>query len=320
MPPITIDNTFGALLVGFAASCCLFGIVIAQVASYFSRYPADKSIYKVLVVTILICEIADQVLVGHLSYIYIIKNFTNPLALVEGSVTWSLILQETIGAVVGSLVTCCYALRVWRFSGKKLFVSGFLIAMSLAHLGCALVFTSQAFQLPTISSVIQLRTIGTTSLAVGAATDIFTAFSLCYFLRKLRTGQKQSDSLVTSLMIYAVGTGGVTSLISITCLILFNTMPSNLIFVAVYFVLSKFYAMSFMATLNTRRAVRGRGTDRQNFSTEPGGITIPFSLRGGEPRSPRRQSYFGQTSAGVWVTQNQEEESNFSLPKITIDN
>lgn len=116
-------------------------------------------------------------------------------------------------------------------------------------------------------------------------------------------------------------------------------MPSNLIFVAVYFVLSKcrfslciidiphltcqilqstqcpswrrmsfefFTVISTSFTypyrLNTRRTVRGRGTDRQNFSTEPGGFTIPLSLRGGEPRSPRRQSYFGQTSAGVWVT------------------
>jgi len=313
MPPITIDNTFGALLVGFAASCCLFGIVIAQVSSYFSRYPADKLTYKLLVAMILVCELADQVLIGHIAYFYIIVNFTNVFALVEGSVTWSFILQETFGAIVGSLVTCCYALRVWRFSGKNVFITGFLIVMSLAHLGCALVFTIQAFQLATVSSVVQLKRIGTISLAIGAATDVITALSLCYFLRKLRTGQKQSDSLVANLMIYAVGTGGVTSIVSITCLILFNLMPSNLIFIAVYFVLSKFYAVSFMATLNTRRTVRGRGTDGHNISTEySGGVSIPLSL----PRSPRRQSHFGQALAGPWLAPNQEDDSGFALVKL----
>ncbi len=46
---ISVDNTLGALLVGFSVSCCLFGIVLSQVFSYFSRFHADKLIYKILV-------------------------------------------------------------------------------------------------------------------------------------------------------------------------------------------------------------------------------------------------------------------------------
>ncbi|KAK7444010.1 hypothetical protein VKT23_015406 [Stygiomarasmius scandens] len=36
-----------------------------------------------------------------------------------------------------------------------------------------------------------------------------------------------------------------------------------MIFIATFFVLIKLYAISFMATLNMRRVVRGKGTDRQ---------------------------------------------------------
>ncbi|KIK68371.1 hypothetical protein GYMLUDRAFT_35775 [Collybiopsis luxurians FD-317 M1] len=318
--PITVDNTLGALLVGFAVSCCLLGIVLAQAASYFSRYHADKSVYKVLVVGILICELIDQALIGHASYFYIIVNFSNVLALLEDSVTWSFILQQTLGSIVGSAVTSCYAIRVWRFSGKNWLISGFLVSLSLAHLACSIVFTVQAFQLPTVSSVAGLKVIGTAALAIGAASDIFTAAILCYFLRKLRTGQKHSDSIVANLMIYAVGTGGVTSVVSISCLILFNLMPSNLVFIAVYFVLSKVYAISFMATLNTRRAVRGKGTDRQNVSTELSGISIPLSSSlplnsRGTARSPLYQTHFRQRPDAWPIVTESQEEFNMIIAK-----
>ncbi|KAF9078604.1 hypothetical protein BDP27DRAFT_1309858 [Rhodocollybia butyracea] len=313
--PITIDNTFGALLVGFGVSCCLFGVSMAQMSSYFSRYHADKPFYKFMVITILVCQLTDQILIGHVGYYYIIQNFTNARVFLEKSVTWSFILQQTLGAFVGSLVTSCYALRVWRFSGKNWVISGFLIVLSLAHLGSGLVFTVKAFALPSVSSVIQLKTIGTASLALGASSDILTAASLCYFLRRLRTGQAQSDSIANTLMIYAVGTGGVTSVVSISCLILFNLMPMNLIFISVFFVLSKVYGISFMATLNTRRIVRGRGTDRQNTSTQDiSGVSIPLSSR--TPRSPLYQSFgTGQRPEGVWISVTESEEDVIGVAK-----
>jgi hypothetical protein len=43
-------------------------------------------------------------------------------------------------------------------------------------------------------------------------------------------------------------------------------MPENFIFMGVYFVVSKLYAISLMAALNTRSIVGGRGTDDQNES------------------------------------------------------
>lgn len=45
----TIDNTLGAVLVGFAVSCFVFGILLAQMSSYYSRYPSDKLTYKFIV-------------------------------------------------------------------------------------------------------------------------------------------------------------------------------------------------------------------------------------------------------------------------------
>ncbi|KAK1231044.1 hypothetical protein PQX77_005851 [Marasmius sp. AFHP31] len=260
---VTIDNTLGAVLVGFAVACCIYGILFSQIFSYFVNYPSDRTVYKFLVILILIMETADQAFIGHIIYYYGITNFTNPRVLLRAEVTWSFILQQTVGAFVGFVVKFAFALRVWRFSERNWFITG--LVMILVH-GLSLAFTIKAFQLPSVFDVVHLRVLGTVALGVGVLTDIIIAAALCYYLNRLRTGYRQSDSLVNSLVRYAINTGAVTGAVSSTTVILYNLMPTNLVFIATYFVLSKLYAISFMATLNTRRVVRGKGTDRQETS------------------------------------------------------
>ncbi|KAK1225435.1 hypothetical protein PQX77_011626 [Marasmius sp. AFHP31] len=101
---VTIDNTLGAVLVGFAVACVLYGVLVSQVFSYFSNYPMDRPFYKFLVVLILAMETADQSFIGHIIYHYGITNFAKPLVLLRADETWSLILQQTFGAIVGAIV------------------------------------------------------------------------------------------------------------------------------------------------------------------------------------------------------------------------
>ncbi|KAK0221432.1 hypothetical protein IW262DRAFT_1481780 [Armillaria fumosa] len=264
---LSINNTLGAVLIGFAVACCVYGILVTQIFSYFSRYPFDRPVYKGLVFLILLLETVDQVFIGHVVYHYAISNFANVLALVQGSVTWSFILQQTVGAVVGCIVKTSFALRVWRFSERNKFITGIILLLTYGQLGLAITFTLKAFELTGVFEVVNLRVLGSTSLGVGVLTDMVTAISLCYFLNKLRTGYHKSDSLVNSLVLYAINTGALTSAVSLSTLILYNIMPTNLVFVACFFILSKLYAISFMATLNTRRIVRGKGTDKQGTTS-----------------------------------------------------
>ncbi|KAK0202186.1 hypothetical protein DFS33DRAFT_1059382 [Desarmillaria ectypa] len=264
---LNINSTLGAVLIGFAVACCVYGILVTQVFRYFSRYPYDRPVYKGLVLLILLLETIDQTFIGHVVYHYTISNFANVLALVQATVTWSFILQQTIGAIVGCIVKTSFALRVWRFSERNMFITGIILLLTYGQLGLAITFTIKAFELTGVFEVVHLRALGSTSLGVGVLTDLVTALSLCYFLNKLRTGYHKSDSLVNSLVLYAINTGALTSAVSLSTLILYNIMPTNLVFVACFFILSKLYAISFMATLNTRRIVRGKGTDKQGTTS-----------------------------------------------------
>ncbi|KAH8829429.1 hypothetical protein DL96DRAFT_1598072 [Flagelloscypha sp. PMI_526] len=268
---LSIENTLGACLVGFAAACIIYGVLLTMVYTYFQRYPEDRAIYKYLTIAMVLLETADQIFIAHLIYYYGIINFANPAALLKGNMTWSLIMQLLVGSIVGFLVKTAFAVRVWRFSERNYWITGFLLLLTFGHLGAAILYSVRAFQLTSLLDVANLQLYGTISLAVGVGTDVLIAASLCFYIRRLRTGYRPSDSLVNQLVRLAVNTGVVTGAVSLTTLILYNIMPhNNLIFVATYFILSKLYAISFLATLNTRRVIRGRGTDR-NASNTAGG-------------------------------------------------
>ncbi|KAG7086323.1 hypothetical protein E1B28_002286 [Marasmius oreades] len=266
----TVDNTLGAVLVGFAVACTIYGILLSQVFSYFSSYPLDRWVYKFLVLLILVMETSDQALIGHVIYHYGITNFAKPFVLLKGDVTWSFILQQTIGDIVGAIVKSSFTLRVWRFSECNWVITVILMSLVFGQLALSLAYTVKAFRLSSVFQAVQLQTLGSVTLGVGVLTDAAIAVALCYFLNRLRTGHRHSDTLVNSLVRYAVNTGAITSAVSLTTLILYNLYPHNLVFIATFFILSKFYAISFMATLNTRRVVRGQGTDRQGTERQGG--------------------------------------------------
>ncbi|THG98803.1 hypothetical protein EW026_g3441 [Hermanssonia centrifuga] len=254
---VTKDNTYGAAFVGFACSCVVFGIVCTQMWTYFQRYPLDRPFYKVLVAVLWLLEVVDQTFIGHATYFYAITNWGNPLILLAPPVSGrSSDARSSSGSNRQSMF--CNAIS----NGNK-YVTTVIVILVIAQLGIACVYTEQALRLESLLFIVNLKVVGSSSLIVGLCTDIITSGSLCYFLHNLRTGYSKDDSLVNRLTLYAVNTGVLTSAVSLATVILYNLMPDNFIFMACYFVLSKLYVNSFLATLNTRRVLRGRGTDAE---------------------------------------------------------
>ncbi|KAI0647960.1 hypothetical protein C8Q79DRAFT_1008335 [Trametes meyenii] len=295
------DNTFGAAFAGFAASSICLGVLSTQAYSYFKRYPLDKPFYKILVIGLWLIELADQALISHAVYSYLVSNW-GVITILTSPPIWSLILQITFGVITGTIVKLNFAMRVWRFSNQNIPVTGLIVLLTFAEMGVACLYTVQGFRLTSLANIGSMKVIGSLSLGLGMATDVVIAVSLCFFLRNLRTGHRQDDSVVYSLIIYAISTGGLTSVISLTTLILYNFMPDNFIFMAFYFVLSKVYANSFLAALNTRRVSRGRGTDAETN-------TMPTFLMVGKV-----------TQRTIQVDPEQQAESHLSATKADQKN
>ncbi|TFK34807.1 hypothetical protein BDQ12DRAFT_656505 [Crucibulum laeve] len=283
----TFDETLGAASIGFSISCVVFGVLTTQVFVYFQRYHADRPMYKILVATLWIIELLDQILIGYSVYYYTVTHYAEPLVLINGSIIWTLIIQIPLGCLVGTIVKLAFAMRVWRFSHKNVWITGLILALILAQMGLGIVYTVRSFELNRLSAASKLKVIASLSLGSGMITDIIIAASLCYFLQRLRTGFKKSDSLVNRLCIYAINTGVLTSAVSLCTLALYNAHPHAFHFMASYFVLGKLYAISFLATLNTRKVIRGRGTDREGDSSGDGARNTFFMVtQSGRPPRP----------------------------------
>ncbi|KAH9942885.1 hypothetical protein B0H21DRAFT_506286 [Amylocystis lapponica] len=270
MPVPDLNGTMGAAFVGFGVSSVCFGVLSLQCYIYFRRYPMDRTFYKFLVAALWLLETGDEALVAHALYHYVVTNWGNLIVFVSPPV-WSLILQVTLGAFAGAIVKACFAMRVWRFSKHNIWMTGLILLLAASQMGFAVVYTIQAYKLTSLAEAPQLKIVASFSLGLGVATDMVTAAALCYFLRNLRTGYSKDDSLVNSLTLYAVNTGILTSMFSVATLITYDLMPQNFIYMGLYFVVSKLYANSFLATLNTRKSLRGRGTDGEH-------VTMPTFL------------------------------------------
>ncbi|KAF8624409.1 hypothetical protein AX15_005890 [Amanita polypyramis BW_CC] len=264
--PFTLDidynRTLGAVFIGFGLSCVIFGILSAQTFTYFQRFPKDVFAYKALVTTLWLLELFDQVLISCAAYTYIITRFDDLIAIISNKIAWSLLVQIVLGSFVGVIVKTCFAMRVWRFSGRNVFVTGAILMLIVTTFGLAVVYTVKSFALASILEIDNTKFYGTLALGTGVSTDVITASALCFFLHRLRTGHDNSDSLVNTLTVYAVNSGALTSAISLTTLLLYNLQANAFYFMASFFCLGKVYAISLLCTLNTRQAIRGRGTDR----------------------------------------------------------
>ncbi|KAM6494506.1 hypothetical protein JOM56_010867 [Amanita muscaria] len=279
------ESTFGALLIGFGLSCVIFGILSIQTFTYFQRYPSDLLAYKLLVASIWVIEVFDQVLIGHATYVYIISRYGDVVSVIATRILWSLVYQTIVGSFVGTVVKTCFALRVWRFSNHSIIITGIILILVFGTFGLAICYAYKCSQLTSILLVNDIKMYGTYALAAGVAADFVTSASLCFFLHRLRTGHKKSDSLVNRLTIYAVNTGGVTGAVSLTTLLLYNISPHTFYFMATFFCLGKVYALSLLCTLHTRKTIRGRGTDRGGNTTSKAGEVGGIFLVNHQPRS-----------------------------------
>ncbi|EJC98851.1 uncharacterized protein FOMMEDRAFT_161031 [Fomitiporia mediterranea MF3/22] len=307
----SFDSTLGAAFVGFAVAAVLYGVLLAQLYTYFQRYTQDRLFYKCLVVFVCILETIHSALSGHVVYHYAISSFSDPLALLVP--TWTLIAQVLVGgfapkqAYISVLVKSAFAMRVWRFSHKNVVLTGSILALNAAILVLAVIFTVKAISLPTFADQPKLKGITTAILTTSVFTDILIAASLTYYLHHLRNAFS-ATTLINGLIAYSIETGAITSICGIATLVSFDTLPLTFVYIGFFFVLSKLYSNSLLATLNTRRVVRGRGTDRSP------GTNGEFTIIQSSGQVQTTHSIFGQID---WSKQPSDIEVNVLREVVT---
>ncbi|KAF9481198.1 hypothetical protein BDN70DRAFT_876671 [Pholiota conissans] len=302
----SLDNTYGAAFVGLVASAVLYGVTLLQTFLYYKQYPNDSRFTKSIVFLLWILDTTHLILCAVAIYTYLIRNYNNPSALNRS--TWSMNVQTDCNGLIGLIVECFFARRVWKLS-RNIFLTALIVALAFIHFGLGVLFTVEGFILVETSKFPKLIWVTSTGLGSAAAADIIIAVSLCYYLTKSRTGFARTDSLITTLIVYSLTTGLITSIIAFICVVTFAIMPTNYIWLGFFWLIGKCYVNSLLAALNSRDSLREQVSPHREDGTFL--QLTPFravaSAQQSEPSSPidaksKEGSRFHDTPSMLAVT------------------
>lgn len=219
-------------------------------------YDADYVYTKLLAWTIWNLDVLHTAFIWVTLWAYLIDWYGQ--AEMIDRIPWALPLTIVFTALLQFIVYCFYAHRIWRLSKKNWMLTGTIIALAIFRLASATVTTGKMLVLGSLDEFkSDIEWIFTLGLALSSGMDVLITGSLWYYLRasKRRGGAENLNDMINSLIIYALDTGAVTCAGSIVSMICWLTMPYNLIFIGLHFVLAKLYANSLFVVLNTRKSI-----------------------------------------------------------------
>lgn len=269
----TVATVYGAILLGTCIGCGLTGIVFVQTVLYFKFYPSDCTQNKILVLIVWALDMMHTILIIVSVWESVIVNFNKPEMM--DVIPRSLGLSVAITAAVTFLVHCFFANRVRKLT-KKWYFAAPLVFLAFLRLLAACVSTTEILRLRHYSLFIKpfpswVFTVGVT---LSASVEFIITVVMVTFLGRSRTGFATMNHIINSLILYTLETGSFTCAVTIASLICWMVMRHNLIFLGMHFAISKLYANSLLATLNTRKRLRSDHT----FSSQREADVYPASM------------------------------------------
>jgi len=217
----------------------------------FSR---DVLWLRITVLFLWCCDTVQLALITHGLYFYAVTNFTNPKALEDP--TLSIMVHIIITSISDLTVRFVFGCRLWKLSSGNILLAISIAISSLLAVGSTMSFTGMGIHYKSFANISKIQYLLYITFGSSVVADAIIAMALCIVLANSHTGFQRTDSLVNFLVVYAINTGVVTSIVSILCLVLLITMPHNYIFLAICFNLSKLYINALLGSLNARTHFR----------------------------------------------------------------
>lgn len=218
-------------------------------------FPKERWSLKAIVYGLFIIDTAQTFFFTHYAWHVLVKGWGDPEVL--AGFTWSSCTIPIVDGVVSIIAQTFFAWRIWMF--RKYFkpatyISVAVIVVALMQGLSAIVNGIRYFFVTNISEIARFNSGVTVWLAGSFVCDLIIAVAMILILLRVRTKSFSENtlSLCTSLIVHVVETGTVTVLTACLELILFLTMPDNLLHLIPGVILSKVYSNAVLANLNGR--------------------------------------------------------------------
>lgn len=286
----TVENTYGALLLGAFLACCMSGIVTVQTFLYLKLYPKDSARTKFMVGAVWLLDTLHTCLIMASIWNYLIPHFGD-IPRVD-FIPWTIAVSIAVTAILTIIVHCFLARRIYRLTMNDLRITAPILILAVLRLCSACATTSEMIRLKSFREFSHhFRWLFTLGLALSCSVDVLITVTLWHKLRTSRTGSLGMDNIIDSLILYTFENGSLTCAGTILSMIFWLTMSYNRLFLGLHFIIAKLYANSLLATLNTRKTL-----SESRMQTTPSGdhvLPVIFPEFSGGSRSHNRKHSSG---------------------------
>ncbi|KZT06451.1 uncharacterized protein LAESUDRAFT_812726 [Laetiporus sulphureus 93-53] len=284
-----LNGSLGALLLGNLGTAILYGVTSAQTQVYHKHSGKDSLLLRCSVSFLWALSGLHLALITAAVYNAAVTDYSQAEEIMVPS--WSLKSHVAVAGLINILVRGLFCHRMWNLSrGNRLLTVTIGTAACVAFAGSLAFSVKSFYSAGDVFHLTGLSWILYTSLCTGVSADIVTAVSLCILLTRYKTGFPSTRGMVRSIIIYGINCGLLTSCCEVSCIVLYATLPKNLSFVALFFVLPELLLNALLATLNARVDLRRRA--------ETSGL-LPSSRN----TSPRHSVISGKTQITLSATQ-----------------
>jgi len=262
---VTRDSTIGVGYLGVAVASMVYGITCVQAFQYYRspRATSDPAIVRYLVLVLWVLDSIQEAFGIHAFYLLIVHDLDNP---------WSISGGILSNAIISSLVKTFFLVRIWRLSHGNIFVTATCGIFNVARFALNLCFPILTISTggPNFGALeVKYRAIGCAGLALEVAADIVTSVPMVYYLSRLNgTGLRRSDDMITRLIVLAVATGMLSTLVAAADFISLLVAPGDFYVLFFNLLIAKMDVNALLTSLNTRQFVRD-GTGSSGLGNDP---------------------------------------------------
>ncbi|KAF9063561.1 hypothetical protein BDP27DRAFT_232790 [Rhodocollybia butyracea] len=250
---MSFDATYGSNLIGSWLSASMYGLTSVQTYLFFNRHQGNSTSLKALVLSLWVLDTAHAAVVCHIVYHYLISNAFNPTAFLLP--VWSLPASVAINALVVAVCQLYFMSVVYKLSKKgwiRISLTAFIMISIILHFGWGIATVVFMALQKTLAGYVTKQAIAFLPYTITQLpVDFALAGSLCILLYKKRTGFRRTETLINTLIIYAVNRCILTSAVALVEALAVGIAPSSFWFIAAEYIMGQLYANSLLATLNS---------------------------------------------------------------------
>ncbi|KAI5118154.1 hypothetical protein M0805_000533 [Coniferiporia weirii] len=247
-----------------------------QLYFYYDKYASnDKLWLKIYIFVTYVLDTTHQCFLLAALYSYFVTNYAN---LAHLNVLERPLVNTTITtACTDALVQALFVLRIWHLSKKNYVLTGILGAFILGQFSSTTTYFATVYKLPEVTMLATAIPVEVAMNSVATFVDTSIAVVIAYLLHSNRSQIKQTNSLISRLMAYAISTGLLTSVMSLMALVTALALPNKFIYLIPDFLIPKLYFNSILALYNSRESLRNNLIVSSQQGISMGNIVRPYT-------------------------------------------